>query len=200
MAQRIAILGWGSLIWEDRPEFDKHRESWSSGGPDIKLEFSRISRETRAGALTLVVDPINGASCRVSYARSKRRSLDDAICDLRCREGTNLRNIGFVLADGSGDHGRDQVTVETIRDWAKTKGFDAVVWTDLPATLEVKDGQKFVDAALRHVHELEPEGKARAAEYLWRAPEFVDTPFRRALQQEPWFASNQNPSASKSGK
>lgn len=50
---RIAILGWGSLLWEtdtDRAEaFDKHREKWCDAGPHLRLEFSRISASRRNG-------------------------------------------------------------------------------------------------------------------------------------------------------
>jgi hypothetical protein len=31
-ALKIAILGWGSLIWDEWPEFDKHHEEWLPGG------------------------------------------------------------------------------------------------------------------------------------------------------------------------
>jgi hypothetical protein len=52
--QTIAILGWGSLIWDSKhpraPEFDKWHEAWMDNGPRIKLEFSRIStRPPRQG-------------------------------------------------------------------------------------------------------------------------------------------------------
>ena len=48
--------------------------------------------------------------------------------------------------------------------------------------------EKFsIDAAKRHVQSLDAVGMASAAEYIWRAPGFVDTPLRVALQSEPWF-------------
>jgi hypothetical protein len=143
MALRIAILGWGSLIWDKRPEFDDRHEAWQLGaGPEIKLEFSRIS-ETLAGALTLVIDPVRGALCRVAYAVSTRRKVDDAICDLRCREGTTLRNIGFVFADGSPSRGRDLETTTGISEWSIAEGLDAVVWTDLDSNFEEQRHEPF---------------------------------------------------------
>lgn len=66
-APKIAIPGWGSLIWDKRPEFDKHHEQWLQDGPVLKLEFSRIS-ESRKDALTLVIDGVNGSECKTSYA------------------------------------------------------------------------------------------------------------------------------------
>jgi hypothetical protein len=61
---KIAILGWGSLIWDKREEFERLHGPWQSDGPSLKIEFSRIS-STRGGALTLVIDPHHGAICTV---------------------------------------------------------------------------------------------------------------------------------------
>lgn len=49
---RIAILGWGSLLWEGGQEFDTWHGPWQYDGPTLKLEFSRVSKK-RLGALTL---------------------------------------------------------------------------------------------------------------------------------------------------
>ena len=184
---RICILGWGSLIWDTRPEFDDHHGPWKLDGPTVKLEFSRVS-ESRLKALTLVIDPAHGAPCRVAYAESTRRNPDDAICDLRSREGTVLRRIGAMFLDGSRLHGGDQTTCADIRAWTLEKKCDVVVWTDLPANFEEETHKPFtVDAACNHLQGLSAEGKAQAAEYVWRAPDFVVTPLRQRLQQEPWF-------------
>lgn len=48
----IAILGWGSLLWDERPEFDQHHGVWQFDGPHLNLEFSRKS-SSRENALTL---------------------------------------------------------------------------------------------------------------------------------------------------
>lgn len=187
MPTQIVILGWGSLLWDKHPEFDDQHGSWQYDGPLLKLEFSRISR-SRLGTLTLVIDPKNGTPCKVAYAKSKRRDPEDVICDLRCREGTTLSNIGFMFADGSDQNGRDPDSLEAIRSWTKSKKFDVVVWTDLESNFKKVYGRCFtIEAALTHVQALDREAKSHAAEYIWRAPEFIDTPIRRALQTQPWF-------------
>ncbi len=189
---RIAILGWGSLLWDRRAEFDEQREGWQCDGPSLKLEFSRIST-TRSRALTLVLDMRNGELCQVAYAISKRKSPDDAICDLRCREGTTLEKIGSYFADGSPSQSRNDESLQSIRAWAekkKGKKIDVVVWTDLESNFKCKskDREPFsIKRAISHVQALDAEGKAKAAEYVWRAPTFIDTPLRRALQSQPWF-------------
>lgn len=192
-ALKIAILGWGSLIWDRRPEFDDQHEQWEPDGPLLKLEFSRIS-ESRQGALTLVIDDVHGEECRVQYALSKRRRLEDAIADLRCREGTVLRRIGNYRADGSGQ-GAPPVP-DAIKAWVAGQGFYAVIWTGLPSNFkefrkkqELPDeAAKFsVDNAIAHIQGLSSQAKAMAATYVWRAPDYVNTPLRRALQAAPWF-------------
>lgn len=187
---KIAILGWGSLIWDERPEFDEQHDEWLPDGPSLKLEFSRISK-TRAGALTLVIDEQHGESCHVSYALSKRRNIDDVVCDLRCREGTVLKHIGYYLLDDS--RLGEPAIPDGMTDWAKEKKLDGVVWTGLPSNFRKEVGKVFsVPNALAYVKALPPEGKAKAAEYVWRAPVSVCTPLRRAVEVEPWFACRQD--------
>lgn len=183
---KIAILGWGSLIWDVRPEFDDFHEDWLCDGPGLKLEFSRISK-SRKRALTLVIDEQCGEVCRVAYALSKRKNLDDAVCDLRCREDTILERIGYAFV-GNGGSGVPNVP-DTIKPWAKEKKLDVVVWTGLQSNFESITQKPFsIPEALTHLKELAAEGKAKAAEYVWRAPKFVRTPLRSALEVEPWFA------------
>ena len=189
MPLRIAILGWGSLIWDPRPDFDKWHADWEEDGPELPLEFSRVS-ESREKALTLVLDEQNGESCRVSYALSGRKAPDDAIADLRCREGTTLRNIGFFFLDGSRQNSRSHMVLNSISEWANAKSIDVVIWTDLASNFESKSSSKLpftVGEAIAHFHSLPASGKAKAAEYMWRAPQFVETPLRRAMQTAPWF-------------
>ncbi len=186
---KIAILGWGSLLWDHRAEFNKQHENWQCDGPSLKLEFSRVS-QTRNDALTLVLDLNNGESCQVAYALSKRKKPDDAICDLRCREGTTLENIGFYFADGSRKQSRKEEVLKGIQSWALERKIDVVIWTDLASNFREKSKCKkpfSIEAALCHIQALDTEGKAKAAEYVWRSPEFIDTPLREALQLKPWF-------------
>lgn len=182
---RIGLLGWGSLLWDEGEVFASTHGRWHFDGPVLPLEFSRISR-SRAGALTLVVDGEHGSSVQTAYCVSHRTVLDDAVADLRLREGTTDQNIGYVcLSDGS-RRARDPAVADTIATWAGFAGFDAVVWTDLPANFEAVTGSRFsVDAAIHHLATLESPGQEAARTYLVRAPEFVRTPLRAAISGRP---------------
>lgn len=135
-----------------------------------------------------MIDASHGTECQVAYTDSKRTDPEDTICDLRNREGTVRHRIGFMFLDGLRFQGGDEATRESIRTWASEKKIDVVVWTDLPGDFQEKTGRPFtLDAACRHLQGLSAEGKARAAEYVWRAPDFVVMPLRQRLQQEPSF-------------
>ena len=194
---RIAILGWGSLLWqegtENAREFNEHHHEWNpedDAGPSLKLEFSRIS-ESRSGALTLVLDYKHGEPCQVAYALSKRNRSEDAICDLRCREGTVLRKIGcYFVNDAAKTRWVDAHpdARDAIANWARERGIPGVVWTGLESNFRKHTGKEFsVDAARRHVQNLGATGQTKAAEYVLQAPDFVDTPLRRGLQSDTWF-------------
>lgn len=188
---KIAILGWGSLLWDCRPEFDEQCGPWQFNGPVLPLEFSRVSKG-RDEALTLVIDEQYGQPCQVAYALSKRKHPEDAIADLRCREGTTVGNIGDYFSDGPNKQARSPNAFSAIAAWAALNSLDVVVWTGLESNFTDKNrleaGLPFsVENAIRHLQALSPAARAKAAEYVWRAPDLIDTPLRRALQSEPWF-------------
>ena len=190
MAPRIAILGWGSLLWDENEAFDSQHLEWLPDGPNLNLEFSRISKK-RGGGLTLVIDPENGASCTVSHTFSKRPDLDDAICDLRVREETSVRNIGVVSADGTVIRCRDSRAQDVLQAWLHSHKVDFVIWTDLANNFQERRRQPYtVQAAIKYLQSLDSSGKSLAAEYIWRAPSFIDTPLRRAIEIEPWFRTS----------
>lgn len=139
---KIAILAWGSLIWEIENERGKHLDlatDWVYGGPKLPIEFSRVS-STHNGALTLVIDPANGEENQSFFAESKYLSRENAIANLARREGTSEQNIGFVDRRTSQSYSAQlslkfKVYSEESRNnicaWAEKNNFDAVIWTAL---------------------------------------------------------------------
>jgi hypothetical protein len=137
----------------------------------------------------LVIDTEHGIETAVAWCLSKRATLADAVCDLRVREGTTLDSIGRATIAPEAEPLNCGLTEEAIAAWARVKNVDAVIWTALKNNFQEKTTQPFsVGAVVSHLKTLTPEGKVKAAEYIWRAPEFVKTPVRTALQGEPWFS------------
>lgn len=186
---RVGILGWGSLLWEADAQFDSCHGAWQYDGPSLRLEFSRVSN-SRLKALTLVIDSRHGVDTTVAWTLSKRGSLEEAISDLRCRERTTLAGVGRVSTETSAGRSRDSASLAAVAPWGETKQLDAVVWTDLPNNFKKEAGRPFsVESAVAFLQDLNPASKVEAAEYIRRAPEFVKTPLRKALQQLPLFTS-----------
>lgn len=188
---KYAILGWGSLLWENRVEFESSLEEgdWSKDGPFIPLEFSRISK-SRDGALTLVIDFVNGTECQVSWRLSSRKSLEDVICDLRCREGTTLANIGYYDRRSKNFHSARSDLLKIFEPWCDKQDLDAVVWTDLASNFKNETKSSYtVSEAIAYLKKIMEDGnkKAKAFEYISKAPEFIKTTLRDRLKDEDWF-------------
>jgi hypothetical protein len=79
---KTAILAWGSLV--SHPRDLQAAAEFVPDGPLLPIEFCRISAD---GRLTLAVDETYGAVCKTYSAPSGIQSLDEAIENLRIREG-----------------------------------------------------------------------------------------------------------------
>jgi hypothetical protein len=192
----IAILGWGSLLWDTRHKdaacFDKWHGPWLEDGPSIRLEFSRISRVSRPGALTLVIDPVHGSICQVWYCLSKRTIPDEAFDDLRKREniprGREEKipvSIGRIFRQHASYVCRDQESYKSIHTWAERKKIDVVTWTDLGSNFSEEKKKPFsVPEGLHHLAGLDPDVRATTLEYVRRAPSCLKTEFRKAVEAD----------------
>ena len=166
MPPRVAILGWGSLIWEGSA-FDKWHDDWRYDGPILKLEFSRVSA-SRLNALTLVIDRDNGQPNRVAWCLSRR---DDSVlthADLQSREGTTARNIGRILLAQLDLSPTDQSAAD-IAAWARTQALDAVVWTRLSSNFESATRVPFSIENAQHTSERPSPEKPRPRN-IYRKP------------------------------
>jgi hypothetical protein len=82
---------------------------------------------------------------------------------------------------------------ETIRAWAAERKLDAVIWTALgPRFKDGPPGVPFTPAAaLNYLDSLPAATKAKATEYVLKAPEAVITPFRSLFgSRTPTFPPN----------
>ena len=178
---RIAVIGWGSLVW-DPGDLRIKDDGWHVGGPLLPIELSRVSE--RRGYLTYVIDERHVRKVQTRFALSRYSHLEDAVADLACREGCAAHSVGFVEAKAGKTH-RSR-TVEGWRgiwDWLSTSPTpaEAAVWTDLEPRFE---GLFTLDAAVEFWRTLPAGVASEARNYAEHAPAEVDTDLRRRLHNE----------------
>ena len=185
---KIAVLGWGSLIWN--PTDLKIEDCWKTDGPFLPIEFARISKNW---PLTLVVYP-NASDVQVLWAFSAFKNFGEAIENLRYREGTSLNNIGFVCLQNKNNycHHAHTKILPPIKCWAANKSIDAVIWTDLCSNFKEKRGKEFnEDNVIEYLRSLNDATRCRAKEYICKAPKQIETKIRGRIAQEfGWIPEN----------
>jgi hypothetical protein len=177
-SSRIAVLGWGSLL--KRPKRLSLKTRWRNDGPSLPIEFARISGDEH---LTLVIVP-GRQLVRTYWALSGCGTAEQAVEDLAKREGTPAKNIGFLLTDGR-HSARFPRYIPRLRAWLRMRGFDGVVWTDLPSNFEERSGITFSnDAAIKYLASATPAARAAATDYVRIAPVQTNTRLRARLEKE----------------
>ena len=179
---KTAIIAWGSVVWKpgDLP-FNDHDNEWHKDGPELPLEFSRISKDAR---LTLVLETSIGTTLPTLHRKSSRCCLMDTAADLREREGTVFKHIGYVTTDGktsSATKYPDQPDVfDAVKGWlSKVKNYDAAVWTALPQNFADQLGKSFNnELASEYLCKLPKAVSTHAFDYIKRSPEQIKTAFR----------------------
>lgn len=178
MPSSIACLGWGSLIWDpgDLPIAGE----WQPDGPLLPLEFARISSKGwERERLTLVVVPEYSHRVTSLWITLAVDTPEEARTVLARREGTRERLIGLWRADAA------DPAVPEIATWARDRGLTAVVWTALGANFgETQDRSPTVDEAVTYLRGLTGQKRLNAEEYVRKAPEQIDTPYRRRFAAE----------------
>ncbi len=174
---KIAVLGWGSLI--PHPRNLSLNGGWSTDGPELEIEFSRISTD---GRLTLVIDPKHGSKVKTLYAESGKNLLPDAVENLRSREDTTTDKIGTCVKGPRSPGVPDQ-----IYDWLHGSSFEAVIWTNLESNYKQKRGKDFsVQDAFDYLDGLSSAKKENARNYIAEAPKQTKTELREYLAKKRW--------------
>jgi hypothetical protein len=182
----IAILGWGSLIWDLDDLAPRVAGPWAMrAGPRLPMEFSRISPKRRMG-LVLALDPEMGAPCATHAIRSRRDDLGTARADLAARERAPLGRIGW--AGPRGGESRLPEVAEAVARWCAAGGWAGAVWTDLEPNFAEHAGRAFsVPEGDAYLRSLAGESLSEAHRYIRQAPATSRTPLRRALAVDPWW-------------
>jgi hypothetical protein len=185
----IAIIGYGSLIWDLDDLAPKVAGGWQLGaGPGMPVEFARVSQKRKQGLVLVVEDALNH-SCPTSVIESRRDRLADAVDDLAARERTHLGHIGWATRAGDVISRFDGLAESVVR-WLGQTAYEAAVWTDLDGNFEEHTGAAFShDTALGYLKTLTGASLGEAWRYITYAPAETDTPFRRHLWEDSWWTS-----------
>ena len=177
---KIAILGWGSLIWLPKDlKFDENI-GWKENGSVLPIEFARISKD---GRLTLVITP-NGTEVPTLYSVSSFDSLDLAVLNLAVREGSGRKSIGYYDKTKDEFSPIDFLFKENIKNWIQTSDFDAVIWTNLPEKLNLENmtkTEKDPDGRINYLQNLKGSESALAEEYIRNTPKQIATKYRTQI-------------------
>ena len=181
----IAVLGWGSLKWDQREL--RTKGDWHEDGPLLPIEYRRLSGR---GRITLVLYP-KVEDVQTLWAHAVYEKLGEAIENLCDREEVpraHIERIGFAIIGGRSRCNAAPDVLERIQRWGKEKGMDAVVWTDLtenPEKFKDETGMELNDDnIIKYLKSLEGETLDQAKEYVQRTPLQIDTSLRGRIREE----------------
>lgn len=185
---KIAVLGWGSLIW--CPKSLRLGSPWHRGGPLLPIEFARQSKGER---VTLVLVP-DAKLQPTFWALSEFPELGLAIDNLRDREGARRRDIHWLGPEDEQADGVPPKIANPIRTWLeKHTELGAVIWTGLPPKWEEAVGRCPTPGdVITYLEKLmKREASADAEEYIRNTPKELETDVRELVVQR--FGWEHNP-------
>jgi hypothetical protein len=180
---KIAILGWGSLIWQPKELAYNKTFGWQKDGPILPIEFARISKD---GRLTLVITE-NGTKVPVLFTLSNYHNLEEAVLNLAVREGSGRNSIGSYCKNKDTFSSKFRFEDE-LKNWIKNTGFDAVIWTNLGENWNIKNEKGDIirqiepERRIEYLKELKGNTSAIAEEYIRRTPIEINTDFRKEIE------------------
>ena len=179
---KIAIIGWGSLIWCQKGL--RLVSKWKKNGPKLPIEFSRISKCDR---LTLVIDP-DGTEVITYWAESPFKYLKKARENLKAREGADkIDAIHFIIRNGKVHKEVCEGVRNIMIKWLNNKrSIDAVIWTGLKSNWCKERRRAFSSKdAIDYLKDLKKRKKEKLAkEYITMAPRQINTSLRRRIRKD----------------
>jgi hypothetical protein len=172
---RIAVLGWGSLIWD--PRGLPIEGAWGEDGPELGVEFARKSSD---GRITLVVSPdvepvkVLWNCLNVNTTEQARKALADrenseAIAVLSLRAATN-----------------DTAEAKKVYAWAEGHEVEHVIWTALPPrnTAGVRGVMPTSSEIVEYLRKLQGDIRVKAERYVRRTPKQIKTRYRTQIEKD----------------
>ena len=176
---KIVVLGWGLLTWDT--ELNKEREfnvvgEWKTDGPELPIEFLR---HTLDGKIISVINP-GSSPVRTLWIESGLEYINQAVSNLRKREGTIEQNIGYLDINLNLKRTRFSSIIEVIKNWAISKGIEGVVWVDLSSNIDEKD--RTVEGLKKLIQNASSKEKESIKSYLMNTHDQIQTDYREDLQ------------------
>jgi hypothetical protein len=221
---KVAFLGWGSLYWN--PGTLRISRNWNSDGPRLPIEFARISENGRPSLVIYAAFPDGQkiVDVEVLWAEAADTEPESARINLAYRENRHLAGhenepdfpkrleLTAALVRVS-DPASPNEYAERIKEWARPKGLDAVVWTALTSNWDSEHlpeefrslvpgsfscanlkiflkglGEKAKDDALDEAkRSIYLNSLEQAEKYIRFAPSQIKTHCRVELEQDPAF-------------
>ncbi|QZK99484.1 hypothetical protein K5L04_07030 [Flavobacterium psychrophilum] len=173
---KIAILGWGSLIWKPDNLAYKIESKWSTDGPIMPIEFARVSND---GRLTLVITD-EGTEVTTLFAISTFESLEQSILNLAIREGSSIANIGFYEKTNKQFSPSNFKYQKNIENWIEqNNSIDAVIWTNLSENWKIK-----IKDRIQYLSSLNVITSKLAEEYIRKTPKQIKTQLRTEIEEK----------------
>ena len=182
---KIAILAWGSLIWQPKDLLFDTEFGWKEDGPILPIEFARISKD---GRLTLVITQ-NGTLVPTLYTLSKYETLDEAMLNLAVRESSGIGSIGSYNKSKN-EFSHNVFFKERILDWMTEKALIAVIWTNLGENWVIRDESgEIIETILpigrvEYLKSLKGNTNALAEEYIRKTPVQIRTKYRIMIEEQ----------------
>jgi hypothetical protein len=187
MGGKIAVIGWGSLIWNPGVGAEKLNIDglWRCDGPKLPVQFARISGGDR---LTLVL--LDEADPMTTYwAIHESSDPSKAKSNLGRREG-NTKNPENVVDEVLSDGKAKTKNMETIQVWLKEKKIERAIWTNFSCNFEEKLEEKKYseDKAAEYLHGLAKNNNIDCARtYITRTPpQSRNKFFKRVITEFNW--------------
>ena len=179
----IAVICWGSMLW-DKGSL-KTSGDWKKDGPELPLEFCRISSPGKSKErLTLVLSE-TGTKCVTFWDLMVATDLKSARNNLRDREGAVTDDIQTFIRN------QNPLSLEALQidAWLmEHPEVEAVVWTGVKSNWRELRNKEFSGADLIQYLESKKSSIARTKEQFERTPEQLKTVGTDVFVK--WFKKN----------
>ena len=179
---QIAVIGWGSLVW--CPGVLQIKTRWRLDGPELPVEFARISKDCR---LTLVLLE-NTLPQKTYWAVSAYTNVKKARENLLEREGSkDIQKIAFLDHEGNCGGSILPEARSQIKNWLTGhRDIHTAIWTALDSNWQKRYSKSFnYDDALAYIKEhLGNERGDKIKEYICNTPPQIQTPLRKRIEQD----------------